>query len=157
MNVWRYTYCFVGTLLILVDRCAKLWAEHNLNISQEVTSFFSFELSHNRGVSFGMFAHYSEFAFWVLTCAIAVLLALFVRIMVQRSQAGNVVIGEMLIVAGGFGNLCDRVWYGYVIDFISFYYQNWSFPNFNIADMCIVAGVSIVMMQLLVEEWNARN
>ena len=157
MNVWRYTYCFVGTLLILLDRCTKVWAEHYLGTSRDVTSFFSLELSHNTGVSFGLFADRSAFVFWFLTMLIVSLLAVFFSNMIQRARTGHVVIGEMLIVAGGVGNILDRLWYGYVIDFIFFHYNSWSFPNFNIADICIVLGVSILMMQLFVEEWNARS
>ncbi len=157
MKMYKYIYCFIGTALILFDRVTKLWAEQNLVVPKEVTSFFSWELAHNTGVSFSLFAHHGSVAFWFLTLSIIALLIAFIRVMVQRKRSGHNVIGEMLVVAGGFGNVCDRLWYGYVIDFIHVHYAGWSFPYFNVADICIVSGIGYIMVQLLIEEWKNKR
>ncbi|MGR8941110.1 MAG: signal peptidase II, partial [Gammaproteobacteria bacterium] len=52
-----------------------------------------------------------------------------------------------LILGGAVGNLIDRVAYGYVIDFIDVYYQNWHFPAFNIADSAINLGVFLLLAE----------
>ena len=72
--------------------------------------------------------------------------------MIERKKAGDIILGQVLVVAGGFGNLCDRVWYGYVIDFIHVHYKQWSYPYFNVADMCIVVGVFIITTQIFSEQ-----
>jgi signal peptidase II len=47
------------------------------------------------------------------------------------------------------GNLIDRARYGYVIDFLDVYYQDWHWPAFNIADSAITAGVVILLLDSL--------
>ena len=51
-----------------------------------------------------------------------------------------------LVLGGAFGNLVDRVFYGYVIDFIDVYYANWHWPTFNIADSAIVIGAALLLL-----------
>jgi signal peptidase II len=50
-----------------------------------------------------------------------------------------------LILAGGIGNLIDRIIHGYVVDFLSF----WSFPVFNFADCCVVIGTFLLLFHML--------
>ena len=47
-----------------------------------------------------------------------------------------------LILGGGVGNLIDRVSLGYVVDFISWHYQDWYWPAFNVADSAISVGAA---------------
>ena len=54
-----------------------------------------------------------------------------------------------MILSGGLGNLIDRVVWGHVIDFIHFYYENYSFYIFNLADTFITIGVIIYILDLL--------
>jgi len=52
-------------------------------------------------------------------------------------------------LGGAVGNLIDRIIYGYVIDFIDFYYQQWHWPAFNIADSAISIGVVMLLLDAL--------
>jgi signal peptidase II len=52
-----------------------------------------------------------------------------------------------LILGGAVGNLIDRLLYGYVIDFLDVYYQNWHWPAFNIADSAITVGVVLMIAE----------
>ncbi len=149
MKIFPSIYCYIGTLLIFFDRTTKIFAEKNIDSVYHITSFFSYEVVHNTGISFSLFADKGPFVFSILTILISILLYFFVKLMIERSKLGCNVMGECLIVAGGIGNLLDRVYYGYVIDFIFFHYKTWSYPHFNIADICIVTGVFIMLIQLL--------
>jgi signal peptidase II len=53
------------------------------------------------------------------------------------------------VLAGAIGNLIDRINLGYVIDFIALHYQNWYFPVFNVADVCITIGAIILIADSL--------
>ena len=55
-----------------------------------------------------------------------------------------------LILGGAVGNLYDRVAYGYVIDFLDAYYQQWHWPVFNIADSAIVLGVGLMLLEMFI-------
>ena len=52
-----------------------------------------------------------------------------------------------LVLGGAVGNLIDRLAYGYVIDFLDVYYQNWHWPAFNIADSAITLGVGLMLLE----------
>ena len=54
-----------------------------------------------------------------------------------------------MLLGGILGNLSDRILFGYVKDFISLYIFGYSFPVFNIADICIVVGVIILIISIL--------
>ena len=54
-----------------------------------------------------------------------------------------------LILGGAIGNLIDRVLYGYVIDFLDFYVGRWHWPAFNVADMAIVGGAGLFILDEL--------
>ncbi len=52
-----------------------------------------------------------------------------------------------MVIAGSVSNILDRVVYGGVVDFIHVHINGWSFAVFNIADVAIVVGVCIMMLQ----------
>jgi signal peptidase II len=54
-----------------------------------------------------------------------------------------------LVLGGAIGNLIDRVAYGYVIDFLDVYYQDWHWPAFNVADTAICIGVGLMLLESL--------
>jgi signal peptidase II len=50
-----------------------------------------------------------------------------------------------LILAGALGNLIDRVFRGYVIDFLDLYVKKWHWPSFNVADSCVTIGAFLLV------------
>ena len=58
-----------------------------------------------------------------------------------------------LVMSGIIGNSIDRIWHGEVIDFIDFHYYNvWSYPVFNIADIAICTGVGVFILSNLLRK-----
>jgi signal peptidase II len=55
-------------------------------------------------------------------------------------------LGLALVIGGAAGNLYDRFTLGYVVDFLSFHYQNHYWPAFNVADSAICVGVSLLLL-----------
>jgi signal peptidase II len=53
-----------------------------------------------------------------------------------------------LILGGALGNVYDRLVLGYVVDFLSFYYNDWYFPAFNIADSAISLGAFLLIVDM---------
>ena len=62
-------------------------------------------------------------------------------------------IGYAMILGGAFGNLFDRIIYGYVIDFLDFYIFNYDYPIFNLADSFIFVGVVL----LVIYTWRCKD
>ena len=57
-----------------------------------------------------------------------------------------------LIMSGAIGNLIDRLLYGYVIDFLDFYIAYWHWPAFNVADIAIVCGAGLLILESFLKE-----
>jgi signal peptidase II len=63
-----------------------------------------------------------------------------------------------LVIGGALGNIYDRVMYGYVRDFIYFHINDkFSWPVFNFADICVVAGIILLMISLIITEAKAAK
>ncbi|MFA6327404.1 MAG: signal peptidase II, partial [Bacilli bacterium] len=87
---------------------------------------------------------------WILIIAsILGLYAIIKYFLLDNHITKTEVIGYSLVIGGIIGNLIDRIVYGHVIDFIDFRFGSYQFPLFNIADMCIVIGVFIIVVWLL--------
>ena len=61
--------------------------------------------------------------------------------------------GIVLTFAGSVGNLTDRLYLGYLRDFIDFIIFVYDFPIFNIADMAVVIGVGLIILEIVFEDY----
>ena len=52
----------------------------------------------------------------------------------------------ILIISGAIGNLIDRIRFGAVVDFLDFHIGGYHWPSFNVADICIVVGVGLYLL-----------
>ncbi|KYK73006.1 signal peptidase II, partial [Aggregatibacter actinomycetemcomitans] len=51
-----------------------------------------------------------------------------------------------LIIGGALGNAADRLYHGYVVDFLDFYWRDWHYPVFNVADIAICVGAGLIAL-----------
>ena len=65
---------------------------------------------------------------------------------------GWLAVALSLVVGGAIGNVIDRIWLGYVVDFLSVHYNDWYFPAFNVADSAISVGAVILLIESLLGE-----
>lgn len=103
----------------------------------------------NEGAAFSLFAD-KEWSriFFICTTAI-VLIVLIVYSVKQKPKSKWEAAVVILILAGGIGNLIDRILHGYVVDFFSTTFIE--FPAFNIADCYICIGAALLILIVLVE------
>ena len=136
----------VVSAVVFLDQLTKFFAQSNLILNQPVPvikNFFYFTLVHNRGAAFGLLQN--QVNIFILTALLAIiLLYLDVR---KHKTAGSYIykftIG--LLLAGAFGNLIDRLYLGYVVDFLDF--RVW--PVFNVADSAITIGAILLGWSIL--------
>lgn len=156
MSRTRTFALFVPVVIVMVvlDRLAKLWAEASLSAHAHEMSLglVDFTLVHNTGAAFGM-GQGQGVVFVVL--ALVVTAAVVAWLFVSRQRTAFEVLGLALVVAGGIGNCIDRVTTGYVVDFINFTW--FSFPVFNVADICVTCGVAIFAIALVAHEVTASK
>lgn len=135
--------------LIIVDQLSKVWALSVLRGKQAIAVIPNvFELSYleNRGAAFGILQDRQIF-FVLITGAAAVLLTFIYRRIPQTKKYIPLRISYVLIMAGAFGNLIDRVFRGYVVDF--FYFKLIDFPVFNVADIYVTVTMILLLILIL--------
>ncbi len=125
----------VVLLIFLLDRITKELAERGYFSRLNIDFLLSFYLTHNYGVAFGI-----DIAQKIIL--IFNFLALIVLVLLYRKFG---FIGFAFILGGLLGNLYDRVFYGYVIDFIHLR----DFFVFNLADLFISLGGVLVFFKLI--------
>ena len=143
-------WLIVSIVLILLDQWTKHLAVANLQYGESVTfiaGFWDWTLAHNRGAAFSFLANAGGWQHWFfVVMKISVSLVLTVLLFKMPRNNWREALPYALIIAGALGNLVDRFRYGYVVDFIEWYYKSYSWPVFNIADSCIVAGAALLIM-----------
>lgn len=87
-----------------------------------------------------------------------IIISVFMKFIISRINEINIkeVSAMSLIIAGGIGNLIDRIFRGYVIDFIDIN-PVFKYPVFNIADICVVVGCIIIAIDLIVNTIKSRK
>lgn len=139
-------YLLFGAGVILIDRLTKAYALSSCMQECKIASFLSFFVTFNRGISFGML-HSTEDTFFMVLSLVVIGITLFLAAYAYaRVHRGFAVFGETMVIAGSISNIIDRIFYGSVVDFIMFHGGNFTFPVFNIADMCIVIGIGLMLL-----------
>lgn len=135
---------FITALLIFsLDQLTKFLVTKNLYLHQSlpiVRNLFHLTLVHNRGAAFGLFK--GQVFLFILTSAAAMGLIVLDLIDPRRRRGSGSLynLSLALILGGAAGNLIDRLFLGYVIDFLDF--RVW--PVFNMADSAITAGAVLL-------------
>lgn len=139
----------LGLLLIVADQVTKALIAANLPYQHGGTvvieNFFEIVHWHNTGGAWGTLSGLT----WLLT-VFSVLCALILLYFYIAAKPVFLRLSLVLIIAGAAGNLIDRIVRGYVIDFL--YFGNlfgYSFPAFNVADICITSGCIGVLIYVL--------
>lgn len=139
-----FIYAFLFCFIIALDRVTKYWAQQ-MSYDHVCTSWLTWSLHYNRGISWGMF-HSESAAVYTIVSLIIILFAFIFTVHTFLSyREGKDVLGELMVCAGAFSNIIDRVMYKGVVDFIVCSIGSWSWPVFNIADMFIVIGLMYMM------------
>jgi signal peptidase II len=117
-----------------------------------IDGWFNITYVRNTGAAFGMLAN-ADPAFRVPFFILVPLLALVsIAWLFKKLPAKDLqmAFALALVLSGAIGNLIDRLVYGYVIDFLSFYNHSLGqFPAFNVADSAITVGVALLMLDML--------
>jgi len=141
---------FLGLLL---DRLAKVWALNSLKENNGVIlikDFFKLEYLENRGAAFGILQNKLILLALVTLLVISGMIYYIIK---YKPKSKFLRIGFALIISGALGNLYDRIFYKYVVDFILLHYKEvYYFPTFNIADMLVVVGTVILAISIVKDE-----
>lgn len=139
----------VTAILVAIDQITKYIALSSLKPIGSMTfikGFMDFTFVENRGAAFGILEGQRWF-FVVATIVISVaIIYAFVK-MPKKKEYKYMKLALVLILAGAFGNVIDRLFRGYVVDFFEFTFIDW--PVFNVADIYVVVGTIIFAFLIL--------
>lgn len=163
--------CVVGTLaLIGADIASKQWASANLSEERTgpapplcagrgmqrgsrpgvvlVDGYLELQYAENCGAAFGLLRDADESTRRIIFGVAASAASIALMWMFVVGRGGKLFAWSVpFVVSGALGNLVDRVRYGYVVDFIRFHvHDKFEYPTFNVADITIVIGVALLML-----------
>jgi signal peptidase II len=150
----RPVHVWVVVAVVLLDQAVKAAVRPRLGLFDSVTlipGFFSLTRVHNTGAAFGLM-NAVDIPFKTVMMALVqttalVGLAIYAATLAPGQRLTRV--GLSFVIGGALGNLIDRVFAGYVLDFFDFYWGGWHFWAFNIADASITIGVALMVLDLL--------
>lgn len=143
--------------LVIADQLSKYFIVKNLSIGESfnIFSFLDLYLILNTGIAFSFFDDGGVYGRWILVTLVLLVCVYLTYILFTEKLRKYESVALLMILSGGIGNLIDRTLSGHVIDFIHFYYLNYSFYIFNFADTFITIGVMIYILDLLMVKLNS--
>lgn len=133
---------------IFLDRITKYFAFHNLTEPIDITSFFSLYFTTNTGAAFGILKGKT-----IILTVISVFFVILILYKLKEIINEQYYWATALILGGAISNLFDRIFYGFVIDFISVF----NFPVFNFADSAITIGAIGLLIYLIIDFKKNKN
>jgi signal peptidase II len=148
----------VALAVILVDQLTKTVIAGTLALNEvrPVNAVLDIVCAHNTGAAFSFLAGASGWQRWFFI-GLGAAAAIFIVWMLAR-HGGQRLFGWALalILGGAVGNVIDRVWHGYVIDFIQVHWRGSYFPSFNAADSAITVGACLLILDELLRVRRSR-
>jgi signal peptidase II len=149
----RRTYLLIASAVLALDQIAKWLVAGRFSFDTSVTvipGLFSLVRVENRGVAFGMLSGASSgLALTVIILVSVVALGVICYLLWKNdASAWRTGIALALILGGATGNLIDRIARGRVVDFLDFYFRDYHWPAFNVADSAIVVGAGLLIIDL---------
>lgn len=140
-------------IIIILDQITKYIARLKLSIVGDISLIpkcLSFTYVENEGAAFGIFKNRKFLLVGVTGIVTAVMIFYLIK---NKNLNKYVKISLSLIIAGAIGNLIDRIYFGFVTDFIHFYIGNiFDWPVFNVADISVVCGTILLAVMLLFQK-----
>lgn len=144
-------WVFISIFVFAVDRVTKLLVVHYLQFNFPIAVFQSlnFIFTFNTGAAFGFLHQASGWQGWLFS-GLAIVVIIFLTIWLFKIDTNHhwLKIALALVLGGTLGNLFDRIAYHYVIDFLDFYFKQWHYPTFNLADAAICIGAIMLAIDI---------
>lgn len=159
-GAWRPTARWLGlaVLLIVLDQLSKQAIAGALVYGQRLPllPFFDLTLLFNTGAAFSFLADAEGGQRWLLTGIALLVAAIIVRLLYRHGREPLFSASLALILGGALGNALDRLMHGHVIDFLLFYWRDWYFPAFNVADIAITCGAGLLILDEILQTRRRR-
>lgn len=157
MNKNKEKIYSISAIVIIIDQIIKIIVSTKMKINQEIEvipNFFSILYLKNKGAAFSILKDQK-----ILLVIISLIVLFIINKYIDKTKIFNKlsILSLGFIIGGIIGNLLDRLIQDGVIDYLSFGFNNYYFPVFNIADTFIVIGVFLMIIGLIKEEKEVKQ
>ena len=157
MNWTILRWYILSAFVVLADQLTKNIVTENFLYGENLNVFSGVNLIliHNAGAAFSFLSEaggWQRWLFLLISSIVSIILAAWLY-RLKKTQF-FMSLSLSLILGGAIGNLIDRIFLGYIIDFIDIFYKSYHWPVFNIADASITLGVAIFIINNLVVSKN---
>jgi len=148
--------------LVVIDQVTKGLVQERFQLGESKTiidGFFFLTYVQNKGAAFGM-GHSSHDLFRIIVFKILpVFVCFFLLYMVwqERKRYLSLCLGYSLVLSGAIGNLIDRIFLDYVVDFFDFAFFGWHFWVFNVADSAVTIGGFCIALGIYLEQKDLKR
>ncbi|HUH86848.1 MAG TPA: signal peptidase II [Pusillimonas sp.] len=156
----RFWLWMAGALLIVVvDQLTKSYFSSLLNYAERlpVFPFFDFTLLYNPGAAFSFLAAEQGWQRWLFTLIAVGAIGLILHLLRRHPRQTLFCVSLTCVLGGATGNLIDRIQHGHVVDFLLFYWKDWYFPAFNVADIAISCGAALLILDEILRMRRERR
>lgn len=163
LNVFKNTglkFLALSLLLFIADQATKIAILNTFELYEDVNILPIFDLTYvrNYGAAFSFLSDAGGWQRYFFTTIAVVISTLLIYWMYKTPVNQKLPLySYSLILSGALGNVWDRINYGYVVDFLHFYYQNWHFPAFNVADIAISCGAFLLIVDAFLEHKREKQ
>ena len=154
-------FYLIALAIVLTDQATKAIVLRTMRLGQSipiVPGYFDLTFVLNPGAAFSLLATLPERIrspfFILISVAAAVLIVVYRARHLRGHRLATVSLG--LILGGAVGNLIDRIRYGVVVDFLDAHVHQYHWPVFNVADSAISVGVTLLLIEMLLE-WRRER
>ena len=154
-------FYLIALAIVLTDQATKAIVVRTMRLGQSipiVPGYFDLTFVLNPGAAFSLLATLPERIrspfFILVSVAAAVLIVVYRARHLRGHRLATVSLG--LILGGAVGNLIDRIRYGVVVDFLDAHVHQYHWPVFNVADSAISVGVTLLLIEMLLE-WRRER
>lgn len=142
---------YLSILIVIIDQITKFIVHKFMDLYDSINVipyFLNFTYIRNEGIAFGIYFEGGKIFFIILPILITIYL--FYLLKNEEFQDNQSQIALYLIIAGAIGNIIDRIFRGYVVDFIDFHLNGMHWYVFNIADSSVTIGLIFLLYSSII-------
>lgn len=154
-------WIWLSWIIFMMDQAGKWLAIRFLyfSVPVKVNPFLNWILSYNRGAAYSFLGDAGGWQRWLFSGFALIASVIIIIWMHKLPRSSNwSAAGLALILGGALGNCWDRLFHGYVIDYINLHINNWNmFGIFNFADMAVTFGAVILVFTLYIAPFTCKS
>ena len=147
-------FLWISLLVIILDQVTKYLCVNYIDYYSggiNILPFFNLVHVYNYGAAFSFLAEMGGWQRWLFALLAIVISCAFVFALSKTSRSHKwTCLSYALFIGGALGNLIDRLFLGYVVDFLLFYIKTdsgiWAYPAFNVADIAVCCGAVLLVV-----------